>query len=124
MIPPTELDMTPLETYLAAVAPRGRTMLLPALHYAQAHYGWLPAEVQETISRALRVPLADIHGVIEFYTMFYNEPTAKRVVRVCEDSACSLAGAREVMAAMEAELGVHHHGETTADGVSAFVRAS
>jgi NADH-quinone oxidoreductase subunit F len=120
MIPPTELDMTPLETYLAAVAPRGRTMLLPALHVAQAHYGWLPAEVQETISRALRVPLADIHGVIEFYTMFYNTPTAKRVVRVCEDSACSLAGAREVMAAMEAELGVHHHGETTADGAVTY----
>jgi NADH-quinone oxidoreductase subunit F len=120
MIPPTELDMTPLETYLAAIAPRGRTMLLPALHVAQAHYGWLPAEVQETISRALRVPLADIHGVIEFYTMFYNTPTAKRVVRVCEDSACSLAGAREVMAAMEAELGVHHHGETTADGAVTY----
>ncbi len=120
MLPPIELDLTPLEAYLSEVAPRGRTMLLPALHHAQAHYGWLPMEVQETISRALRVPLADIHGVIEFYTMFYNQPTAKQVVRVCEDPACSLAGAQQVMAAIEAELGVDHHGETTADGASTY----
>ena len=71
-------DLTPIQDYLNAIAPRGRTMLLPALHQAQSHYGWLPTNVQEAISRTLRVPLADIHGVIEFYTMFYNEPIAKK----------------------------------------------
>lgn len=120
MTPPTELDLTPLEAYLAEIAPRGRTMLLPALHMAQSYYGWLPGEVQKAISRALRVPQADIHGVIEFYTMFYNAPTAKRVVRICEDPACSLAGTRQVMAAIEAELGIDHHGETTADGAITY----
>ncbi|MBK9049660.1 MAG: NAD(P)H-dependent oxidoreductase subunit E [Chloroflexi bacterium] len=82
--PPVDLSL--LKPYLENVAHRGRTMLLPALHYAQSLYGWLPREVQTEISHALRVPQADIHGVIEFYTMFYNEPTAKRVIRVCEDS--------------------------------------
>src|SRR5690606_23780790 len=97
------------------VAYRGRTMLLPALHHAQSLYGWLPREVQTEISHALRVPLADIHGVIEFYTMFYNEPTAKQVIRVCEDSACSLAGCHDVMQAIEARLGLHP-GQTSPDG--------
>jgi NADH-quinone oxidoreductase subunit F len=109
---PVNVDL--LQPYLDEVAHRGRTMLLPVLHHAQSLYGWLPPEVQEAVSRTLRVPLADIHGVIEFYTMLYNEPTAKRVIRVCEDSACSLAGNKAVMAAIEAKLGLKH-GETTAD---------
>ena len=63
---PVSLDL--LQPYLDRAAHRGRTMLLPTLHYAQSLYGWLPPEVQEATSRALRVPLADIHGVIGFGT--------------------------------------------------------
>ncbi len=107
-----EADLSDLQSYLDAHAHRGRTMLLPALHRAHELYGWAPREAQEAISRALRVPLADVHGVIEFYTMFYNEPMARRVVRVCEDSACSLAGAHAVSHAISAELGLEL-GETT-----------
>ncbi len=115
----TEIDLTPLEAYLNAVSSRGRTMLLPALHQAQSHYGWLPRSVQEAVGRALRVPLADVHGVVEFYTMFYNHPTAARVVRVCEDPACYLAGGAEVMRAIEEKLGLRH-GETNADGTVTY----
>jgi len=79
-------------------------MLLPALHHAQSLYGWLPREVLTEISKALRVPAADIHGVVEFYSMFYNHPTAKRVVRFCEDPACSLTGAEALIAAAESQL--------------------
>lgn len=104
----------PLQAYLDAVAHRGRTMLLPALHHAQSIHGWISAETQEQISRSLRVPLADIHGVIEFYTMFYNEPMAKKVVRVCEDSACRMHGAKDIMHAIEDKLGLAH-GDTTDD---------
>jgi NADH-quinone oxidoreductase subunit F len=86
---------------------RKRDGLLPMLHEAQAIYGWLPGEIQQIIGETLRVPLADIHGVVEFYTMFYNEPTAKRVIRVCEDPACYLANGAGVMAAIEAKLGLH-----------------
>jgi NADH-quinone oxidoreductase subunit F len=63
---------------------------LPALHAAQNIYGWVSEEVATEIAKALHVPLADVHGVIEFYTLFYNQPTAKRVIRVCTDVACAL----------------------------------
>ncbi len=112
-------ELQALESYLEQVAGRGRTMLLPALHRAQDLYGWLPQEVQETISRALRVPLADIHGVIEFYTMFYNRPTARQVIRLCEDPACWLAGGREIMGLVEERLGLQH-AETSADGAITY----
>lgn len=101
-----EADLIDLQSFLDAVAHRGRTMLLPALHHAQALYGWVPREAQETISHALRVPLADVHGVIEFYTMFYNRPMARRVVRLCEDPACSLGGAHAVSQAISERLGL------------------
>ncbi len=85
------------------------------LHDAQSVYGWLPRQVQELVGNTLHVPLADIHGVIEFYTMLYNEPTAKRVIRVCHDSACHLAGSAAVSAAIEQQLGLKD-GQTSADG--------
>jgi len=77
---------TAIETYI----PLGRSGLLPALHAAQKLYGWVSEEVATEIAKSLRVPLADVHGVIEFYSLFYNKPTAKRVIRVCTDVACAL----------------------------------
>ena len=100
------VDLTLLQPILARYNGRSthnnpRSLLLPLLHEAQALYGWLPREVQQAISRTLRVPEADIHGVIEFYTMFYNEPIAKRVVRICDGSSCHVQGSDAVMAAIE-----------------------
>ena len=71
----------------------GRSGLLPALHAAQKIYGWISEPVATEIARSLRVPLADVHGVIEFYSLFYNKPIGKRVIRVCTDQACALKGA-------------------------------
>lgn len=119
----TKVDLTPFQIYLNEAAKMskqgGRTQLLPALHKAQELYGWLPREVQEAISIALHIPLADIHGVIEFYTMFYAEPTAKRVIRVCEDPACTLADGGAVIRSIQEKLGLEH-GETSADGSITF----
>ena len=109
--------------YLQTAAPRGRTMLLPALHEAQAHYGWLSRETLEQIGQSLRVPLADIHGVVEFYSMFYNQPTSPNVVRVCEDPACSLAGAETVIEEIEHTTGLSH-GETREDNALTFERVT
>jgi len=93
------LDLTPLHTTLKEFAPQGRTALLPALHAAQAIYGYLPEPVTAEVARALHVPLADVYGVIEFYAMFYNEPVARTIVRVCADPACAMLGADAVLAA-------------------------
>ena len=115
MVQPAIIDMSALEPLLAHYRGRGREALLPLLHEAQSVYGWLPREVLEAIGATLRVPLADIHGVVEFYSMFYNEPTARRVIRVCFDPACHLAGSPAVRLAIEERLGLRP-GETSADG--------
>ncbi|CUS03990.2 putative NADH:ubiquinone oxidoreductase [Candidatus Promineifilum breve] len=115
MVQPAIIDMSALEPLLAHYRGRGREALLPLLHDAQAIYGWLPREVLEAIGATLRVPLADIHGVVEFYSMFYNKPTARRVIRVCFDPACHMAGSPAVRLAIEERLGLRP-GETSADG--------
>jgi NADH-quinone oxidoreductase subunit F len=93
----TELDLSPLDPILQQHAPQGRTALLPVLHAAQEIYGYLPEPVAETIARALGVPLVDVHGVIDFYTLFYREPVAETVYHVCNDPACAMAGAEGVL---------------------------
>ena len=109
------VDLSLLTPIVNKYKGRKREALLPMLHETQALYGWLPREVQEVVGQTLRVPLADIHGVIEFYTMFYNRPTGKTVIRVCQDSACHLAGAAAVHKAIEQQLDLKE-GETSADG--------
>jgi NADH-quinone oxidoreductase subunit F len=98
---------------------RTRDALLPMLHDAQSLYGWLPREVQEAVGRTLHVPLAEVHGVVEFYTMFYNQPTAKTVIRACHDPACYLKDSDAVAQAIKAGLGIGE-GDTTADGGITF----
>lgn len=88
-----EIDLALLQPVIDEHAPRGRTALLPALHAAQAIYGYLPEPVAAAIGRALNVPLAEVFGVIEFYTLFYPEPVGQTVVHVCGDPVCAMAGA-------------------------------
>jgi len=93
----TDLDLSSLKPAIESYIPLGRSGLLPALHTAQKIYGWISEPVATEIARSLRVPLADVHGVIEFYSLFYNEPTSTHVIRVCTDVACALKNADGIL---------------------------
>ena len=89
----SDSDILRLRSMLAALTPQGRSALLPALHAAQRLHGWIPEEVAAEVARALSVPLADVHGVIDFYEMLSREPMGRTVARVCTAPSCALAGA-------------------------------
>ncbi len=91
---------------LGEIAPRGRTMLLPALLAAQKEFGFISKETAAQIGAALRTPLADVMGVIEFYSMLYSEPTGKTIIRVCTSPSCSARGGRDVYAQLREQLNV------------------
>ena len=110
----SEIDIFPLNTILQPFIPLGRSGLLPALHAAQRYYGWLPQEVATEIAKALQLPLADVHGVIEFYSLFYSGPIGKKMIRVCTDPACALKGADELLNHLCSHHGIEP-GQTTAD---------
>jgi NADH-quinone oxidoreductase subunit F len=82
--------------YLGEIADRGRTMLLPALLEAQKRFNHIPKEIAVEIGLALKVPQADITGVIEFYAMLTSEPTGETVIRVCTSPTCSARGGRQL----------------------------
>jgi NADH-quinone oxidoreductase subunit F len=108
-------DLAPLIPAIATYIPMGRSGLLPALHAAQKIYGWISEPVAAEISRSLRVPLADVHGVIEFYSLFYNEPIGKKIIRVCTDQACALKGADGLLNHLCQHRDIQP-GQTTDDG--------
>lgn len=93
----SEFDISPLHKAIEQFIPQGRSGLLPALHAAQNIYGWLPKEVAAEIAKILQVPLADVNGVIEFYSLFYKDPVGKRIFRVCTDPSCALKGADDIL---------------------------
>lgn len=110
----TTIEITSLHTAIEPYVPLGRSGLLPALHAAQKLYGWLSEPVAAEIAKALRVPLADVHGVIEFYSLFYDKPTSKHVIRVCTDVACALKGGDGILEQLCARHGLKP-GQTTED---------
>jgi len=109
------VDLHRLEPILAKYASQGRKQLLPALFEAQHVYGYLPEHVVTAIGRGLHVSLAEIHGVIEFYSMFYRRPTAGTIVRICTSPMCAMAGGKEAVETACKHLGVDVN-EPSADG--------
>ncbi len=97
---------------------KGGAYLLPCLHEVQAVTGWLDATTCSQIGDSLDVPLSQIHSVIEFYALFYNQPVGRRMVRVCDDLACFLAGSEEIVHACARHLGLGPDGGITADGAT------
>lgn len=110
-----EPDLTRLHSVLAALAPQGRAALLPALHAAQQVHGWIPEAVATEVGRVLGVPLADVHGVIDFYEMLSRRPMGRTVVRVCGAPVCALAGSDELSDALCRHLKIAP-GEVSSDG--------
>lgn len=118
----SNFDLNPLRSVLNELAPHGEAALLPALHAAQSVYGHLSEEVAAEVGRALKVPLADIYGVIDFYAMFYSEPVGETIIRVCNDPPCSTAGGEEILNAICDHLSVAPH-EISADNAYTVERA-
>lgn len=90
--------------YLREIEPRGRTMLLPALIEAQDRYGYIGKETARQIGQALDVPLADISGVIEFYSMLHDSPRGKTFLRICTSPTCTSRGAHDLLEATSRKL--------------------
>ena len=101
---------------LRAQYPSSLSAVMPALQLAQSeHGGWLPPEAFREVADALDLTPAYCSSIASFYDMFHTEPVGRRVVGVCTNVSCALAGAQAVVDAFERALDLHV-GETTVDG--------
>jgi len=107
------LDLSPLEPIFEEFEDQKGTVI-PVLQRAQDLYGYLPAEVLETISERMSVPLSQVYGVTTFYAQFYLTRRGRHIVRECDGTACHVRGAAKIIRAVEQELGIKA-GETTPD---------
>ena len=89
--------------------------LMPILHEAQRIFGCIPVEVQKIVSLETGVSIAEINGVVTFYSSFTLSPKGKHIVGVCLGTPCYVRGSQTILDAVKGELGVNVD-ETTEDG--------
>lgn len=78
--------------------------LIPVLHEAQEIYGYLPIEVQTIIAKEFDLPLADIYGVVTFYTQFSLYPKGEYHIGVCLGTACYVKGSGDILEKIKEKL--------------------
>jgi len=93
-----------------------KTPLMMILSDIQNEYGYIPLEVQELVSKKTGISVAEIYGVVTFYSFFSLTPKGKYVVGCCLGTACYVKGAQNVIDKFQELLGIKP-GETTEDGL-------
>lgn len=89
--------------------------LIPILNEVQVKYGYIPQIAQRKISEYLSIPMAEIYGVITFYSRFTLKPKGKYAISVCLGTACFVKGSEKIMERLKQRLQIEE-GETTEDG--------
>lgn len=93
-----------------------RTPLMMILSDIQKEYGYIPLEVQEVVSEETGISVAEIYGVVTFYSFFSLNPKGRYVIGCCLGTACYVKGAQQVIDKFSDILGIQP-GETTEDGM-------
>jgi NADH:ubiquinone oxidoreductase subunit E len=98
-----------------------RDAIVPILSEINRVLGYIPNAALPEIRRHIQIPyegvfLADSHlySAASFYKMFSLQPIGKHVVRFCESAPCHVMGGRQVIQALQDELGLKP-GETSED---------
>ena len=92
------------------------TPLMMILSDIQNEYGYIPLEVQEIVSKETNISVAEIYGVVTFYSFFSLTPKGKYVIGCCLGTACYVKGAQQVIDKFSEILKIKP-GETTEDGL-------
>lgn len=92
----------------------GRKSLMQVLQEAQGIYGYLPLEVQREVAQGLNVSVAEVYGVVTFYSFFSLTPKGDYEVSICMGTACYVKGSQAILEKVEQELGIKS-GECTKD---------
>jgi len=100
---------------LASRYPVARSAVMPALYIAQQEEGYITQEGLQAVAEAINMTVDDVESVATFYTMYYQRPPGKKVIKVCTSISCYLRNCDALVSHLEQRLGIKR-GETTADG--------
>jgi bidirectional [NiFe] hydrogenase diaphorase subunit len=96
--------------------------LIEALHAAQEAFGFLDEDALHYVGDTLGVPHSRVYGVATFYSFFTLKPQGEHTCVVCTGTACYINGAKDIMTALEKQLGIKPK-QTTADGKVSLLTA-
>ena len=97
--------------------------VIPCLYVAQRQMGrqtgsaWVPVKAMDAVAARLDMAPIRVYEVATFYFMFNTKPIGTFHLQVCTTTPCWLRGSDEVTATCKKETGIHHFGETSADGM-------
>jgi NADH:ubiquinone oxidoreductase subunit E len=80
--------------------------LIMILHAAQGIYGYLPYIVQKFIADEMGIPVAEVSGVVSFYSFFSTTPKGDHTIMVCMGTACYVRGGKKLVDGLEKHLHV------------------
>ena len=100
---------------LASRYPVARSAVMPALYIAQQEEGYITQEALQAVAEAIGLTVDDVESVATFYTMYYQQPPGRKVIKVCTSISCYLRNCDALVKHLEQRLGIKR-GETTADG--------
>jgi formate dehydrogenase subunit gamma len=89
--------------------------LMPLLHAIQDDIGYVPESVYPSISQALALSVAEVHGVVTFYHHFRTHPVGKHILQICRAESCQAMGSEQLEMDVKSQLGIEFH-QTTSDG--------
>jgi NADH-quinone oxidoreductase subunit E len=95
--------------------PTKRAVLLPALHYVQHAYGWIPTQALQEVAEFLELAPAEVLDTATFYEEYWLKPKGKFLVQVCRSLSCEICDSDKLTEMCRRKLGIDV-GETTADG--------
>ena len=93
-----------------------KTPLMMILSDIQNEYGYIPLEVQQIVSQKTGISVAEIYGVVTYYSFFSLEPKGKYVIGCCLGTECYVKGAQQIIDKFSEILKVQP-GQTTEDGL-------
>lgn len=100
-----------LDTY-----PERRSAVMPLLYIGSMEHGYVTEGAMRQVAELTGLTAAQVQSVASFYTMYKRHGVGHYLVSVCTSISCYLAGADEVLSAIEEETETPD-GETSGDGV-------
>lgn len=95
---------------------KDKSNLIQILNEVQEKYGYISSEAQKEISEYLGISMAEVYGVITFYSRFTLKPKGKYNIAVCLGTACFVKGSERVLDKVKEILKIDV-GQTTDDGL-------
>lgn len=90
--------------------------LIKAMQLVQEREGYVSDDAVRAVAKELKLPEAEVEGVLTFYAQFKRVKPGKRQICVCDGTACHIKGSTLIQEWLSAELGIRS-GETSKDGL-------